>query len=265
MLCKSDSARLAPASVGTPARPLQKLFWPADRKEMVLVPAGDFIMGADGADWEDQKPAHRVYVAGFYIDRYLVTNAEYKQFLDQTGYPAPAHLARGQIPLGREADPVNNLSWQDARAFANWAGKRLPTEAEWEKAASWDPTGQTKTRYPWGNAWDESRCNTLVDDGPGEVTRVDAHSPAGDSPCGAADMIGNVWEWCSSAMAPYPYRADDGREDSSRDVWRVLRGAGWDTVLERNADCTFRYAFPAHFYLPSFGCRCVVSADRIGP
>jgi len=218
-------------------------------------------MGDDDAHWDDQKPAHNVYVVAFYIDRYPVTNAEYKRFVDATGHRAPRHILRGQVPLDRGDHPVTNLSWEDARGYAHWTGKRLPTEAEWEKAASWDPIKQIKTNYPWGDAWDATRCNTVGEGGPGNTMPVGAHSPRGDSSYGVADMIGNVWEWCSSASAPYPYQPNNGCEDPLVESWRILRGAAWDTVLKRDACCSFRHAFPCRFFLPSFGCRCVVSVS----
>jgi len=237
------------------------LIWPADDREMALIPAGEFVLGDDQSHWADQKPAHVIYCDAFYMDRYPVTNAAYRRFVEASGHGAPEHWPRGQMPPGLEHHPVVNLSWNDASAYARWAGKRLPTEAEWEKAASWDPVRRIKTRFPWGDHWDAACGNIMGRGGLGATTPVTAHSPQGDSPSGVADLIGNVWEWCSTAMAPYPYRPDDGRQDPGADVWRVLRGAGWDTVLERDACCAFRYSFPPGFSLPSLGCRCAVSSD----
>jgi formylglycine-generating enzyme required for sulfatase activity len=239
-----------------------KIVWPSDGKEMMLVEAGIFVMGDDQGHWPDQKPAHGVYVAAFYMDRYPITNAEYQRFINAVGYSPLVHMPDGRVPPGKEDHPVVNVSWNDAWAYAHWADKRLPSEAEWEKAASWDPVQRVKTNYPWGNVWNASCCNIADKDGQGDTSPVAACSPGGDSPYSIADMLGNVWEWCSSAALPYPYQTDDGREDLSADSWRVLRGAGWDTTLQRDICCTFRKFFPPGFYLPSSGCRCVVSANQ---
>jgi len=256
---------------------------------MVFVPAGEFLMGSPKDDREaedDEKPQHRVYLPACYLDRTPVTNAAYRRFIEAGGYGNAAYwpeaAAAGRWKDGvyvdpeyyggkprtepaywRDADlngdqqPVVGVSWYEALAYARWAGKRLPTEAEWEKAASWDvvdkETGRQgekgrKRRYPWGDEWDSKRCNTK-EDGPGKTTPVGTYSPAlhpelvagGDSPYGAADMAGNVFEWCQSVYRPYPYDPDDGREDLARgeDVRRVLRGGSWYTDRKR-ARCAYR-------------------------
>jgi formylglycine-generating enzyme required for sulfatase activity len=136
--------------------------------------------------------------------------------------------------------PVVQVSWNDARAYCEWAGVRLSTEAEWEKAAGWDPRAGRKRRYPWGDEWDEDKCHiNCPDEG---TAPVDAHSLEGDSAYGCGDMGGNVFEWCStrwgtSADHPdyeYPYDLTDDREDLARgrDMLRIMRGASWHTVVE---------------------------------
>ncbi len=238
---------------------------------MVLVPAGEFLMGSADDDREaekDEKPQHRVYLPAYALDRTPVTNAQYRRFIEAGGYGNPAYwkeaIAAKRWKDGAYLDyyqdnkpqteprywkdanfngdqqPVVGVSWYEALAYARWAGKRLPTEAEWEKAASWaeeqgsgGARGQgRKLRYPWEDAWDAKRCNTK-EDGPGKTTPVGAYSPMGDSdsPCGAADMAGNVFEWCSSANRGYPYDPNDGREElgGGDDVVRVLRGGSWAT------------------------------------
>jgi formylglycine-generating enzyme required for sulfatase activity len=122
---------------------------------------------------------------------------------------------------------VVNVSWFDALAYCRWLREtthqvyRLPSEAEWEKAAR----GTDGRPYPWGSEFDKTRCNTF-EAGMGHTTPVDAY-PAGASPYGVLDLIGNVWEWCSSLYADYPYNAADGREDLDAAGWRVLRGGSW--------------------------------------
>ena len=150
---------------------------------MVLVPAGPFRMGPS------KRPCQ---VEAFSIDRYPVTNAQYARFVRETGRNAPAHWENGAISEGKVLHPVVRVSWHDADAYARWAGKRLPLEKEWEKAAR----GTDGRAFPWGNDFDAARCNTKETGGRG-TTPVNRTSPAGDSPYGCADMVGNVWEWCA--------------------------------------------------------------------
>jgi len=193
--------------------------------ELVRVPAGKFLMG-------DEKNA--VTVDEFYIGKYPVTNAQYAAFAKATG--------RKDAITGKDDHPVVNVSWDDAVAFAEWlsvqTGKlfRLPTEAEWEKAAR----GMDGRIYPWGDAGDPKKANTS-EGGPGGTTPVGQYSPGGDSPYGCADMAGNVWEWTSSLYRPYPYEPGDGREDLKAGGARVLRGgAYYDDPGGVRCACRFR-------------------------
>ena len=121
--------------------------------DMVLIPAGEFQMGSNNGE-RDEKPVHTVYLDAFYIDKYEVTVAEYKRFVEATGHrPLPVSVARTSLT---DQHPVVQVSWHDAMAYAKWAGKRLPTEAEWEKAAR---GGLIAQDYPWGDAIDASRAN----------------------------------------------------------------------------------------------------------
>ncbi|HKZ86550.1 MAG TPA: SUMF1/EgtB/PvdO family nonheme iron enzyme [Anaerolineae bacterium] len=186
---------------------------------MALAPAGEFLMG-EGND------THSVYVAAFYIAKYPLTNRAYKAFVDAAGHKAPRHWQTG-YPEALDDHPVVNINWYDALAYCRWLSDttghhyRLPTEAEWEKAAR----GTDSRTYPWGNVFDKARCNGW-EAGMGWTTPVDCY-PSGASPYGVLDMVGNVWEWCSSLHADYPYRADDGREDLAAEGWRALRGGSW--------------------------------------
>jgi hypothetical protein len=197
------------------------------------VPAGPFLMGSENGN-DNEKPVHEVTLAAYYIGRYPVTNADYKRYSEDKGQPF-------EIPDGKENHPVVNVNWYDARNYAAWAGMRLPTEAEWEKAASWEPMARDdvvgaqrakppgrKRVYPWGDQFDKNKCNTS-ESGIGTTTPVGKYSPEGDSPYGCADMAGNVWEWCSSLYKNYPYRADDGREDMQDSSLRALRGGSVDS------------------------------------
>lgn len=244
--------------------------WEKDGKEMVCIPAGDFMMGSDES-LENERPAHTVYVDAFYIDRYPVTNEEYKRFIDVTGYPIPCYdvewvKTKGYNwdpkdrtpPEGKEKHPVVLVSWEDALAYAAWAGKRLPTEAEWERAAR----GTDGRRWPWGSEFVAGRCNTKESEAAGTIP-VGQYSPQGDSPEGVGDMVGNVWEYTSSLFRPYPYDANDGRESQEADGWRVLRGGSWMNNLDR-ARCTARLDGDFLFY-SNLGFRCVVSIEDIEP
>jgi formylglycine-generating enzyme required for sulfatase activity len=192
------------------------------------VPAGSFLMGSDpGKDKElynNEKPQHMVTLATFQIGKYPVTVAEYACFV-RAGQKTPNDW---QQQLGKLDHPVVNVSWQDAVAYAKWlmnqTGQlwRLPSEAEWEKAAR----GKDGRIYPWGNSFDTSRCNTS--EGDRRSTTPVGSYPGGASPYGALDLAGNVWERTSSAFRPYPYNADDGRERSDASEDRALRGGSWN-------------------------------------
>jgi toxoflavin biosynthesis protein ToxD len=188
--------------------------------ELILVPGGVFTMG-EGED------AHEVDVAGFYMAKYPVTNMAYQEFVAATGYPAPRHWSGKAVSEVLYNHPVNNVTWQDALAYCAWLTQssslayRLPCEAEWEKAAR----GIEGNIYPWGNDFDKTKCNCW-EAAIGWTTPVSAY-PQAFSPYGIADMVGNVWEWCSSLYAGYPYNAGDGREDLKVEGWRVLRGSSW--------------------------------------
>jgi formylglycine-generating enzyme required for sulfatase activity len=194
------------------------------------VPAGPFLMGSDPNKdkdaQEDEQPQHRVTVEAFQIAKYPVTVAEYFCFL-RAGH-------RGRSQLAQVEHPAVDISWQDAMEYVRWLSERtgqtwrLPSEAEWEKAAR----GTDGRIYPWGSTFDESRCNSN-EGGVGDTTPIGAYE-SGASPCGALDMAGNVWEWASGLYKPYPYKPRDGREQvesiTSRGLSagsRVRRGGSW--------------------------------------
>ncbi len=166
------------------------------KRDMVWIPPGPFLYG-------DSKESREL--AGFWIDRIPVTNAAYQRFVDANReYPVPFEThdwarpynwdqGRRTYPTGRGQHPVTLVAWYDAQAYAEWAGGRLPTELEWEKAAR----GTDGRKYPWGD-WDHDRCNTAESELM-TTTPVGAYSPRGDSPFGCTDMAGNVWEWAIAA------------------------------------------------------------------
>jgi iron(II)-dependent oxidoreductase len=210
-------------------------------QEMVPIPAGAFAMGSDVGP-VDERPAHRVTLPSFSIDRFPVTNEQFAEFLNAAGHTnhkgerlfdhddpdARIHMTGGKWSAdpGYEQHPVVEVSWAGARDYCTWRGKRLPTEAEWEKAAR----GTDGRRYPWGNSAPDS---TRARFGAAYNATVPVHAhPAGASPYGVQDMAGNAWEWVSSAYRPYPYRADDGREDLAAGAVRATRGGGHDSPAE---------------------------------
>jgi hypothetical protein len=195
--------------------------------KVVTVPADEFLMGNN---------RRKVYVEAFVIDKYPVTNAQYKRFVQATGHRPPQHWKAGDYPAEKALHPVVCVSWRDAAAYAEWAGKRLPTEEEWEKAAR----GTDGREYPWGR-WEDGHCNT-VEAEVGETSAVGRYSPKGDSPYGCVDMAGNVWEWVDAWYAGTETR-------------RVVRGGSWNNH-RGGAHCSFRYWVGPDIALDYIGFRC---------
>lgn len=209
--------------------------------DMIAIPAGPFTMG-NNAGPQDERPAHQIVLPAYSIDRIPVTNARFAEFLTAMGAAssrgerlfddddpdARIRLVGGRwaADRGYEHHPVVEVPWAGARDYCAWRGKRLPTEAEWEKSAR----GTDERRYPWGNAAPD-RSRARFGAGWNETAAVDAF-PDGASPYGVLNMAGNVWEWVSSAYRPYPYRADDGREDPAAGPVRGTRGGGHDSPAQ---------------------------------
>ena len=216
---------------------------------MVLIPSGEFIMGSDKVDTEgkgtefgtikpwylDEHPAHQVKLPAYFIDQYEVTNTAYKQFVKATGSRAPQTWQKGKVPAGRENFPVTFVNWYNAERFCKFVGKRLPSEAEWEKAAR----GTDGRDYPWGNSFDANKANT-GDTGLGDLAPV-GQFESGKSPFGVHDMTGNAWEWTADWYRPYP--GTDYQSDAFGNQFKVLRGGGWGGVGH--------YAIP-YFYRTSY-------------
>ena len=230
---------------------------------MVLVAAGEFTMGSD-ADGEESKPAHKITLPAYYIDKTEVTNGEYKKFCDATGktYP-PNPILEKDYFIKRPAAPVVGVSFADAKAYAAWAGKRLPTEAEWEKAASWDETAQSKRAFPWGDAFQK----TSVAFGTSQISDVGKFS-GGASACGAFDMAGNVLEWVDAFFQPYPGGTSTNAEFGEKN--RVVRGGHFGSKSSESLKTTKRiYVSPdiasgeddEKLVAAIIGFRCAVSAD----
>jgi formylglycine-generating enzyme required for sulfatase activity len=238
-------------------QPLEALLLPKELDyggPMVLVPAGEFVMGDDNHE-PSERPRHKETLNDYYIDKFEVTNAQYKQFCDKTGRPFPT----AAIGAGSPDLPVVGITWDDAVAYARWANKRLPREAEWEKAASWDPVSQTKRAWPWGDKKIESNAN-LKRTSP-ILSPVGGY--AGDvSAYGVHDMGGNAGEWVDAVYGPY-----EGNQTSDPDFGaknRVVRGGSINNSIEQ-ARTTFRGFLPFEHdaTTPKWlaGIRCAVSAN----
>jgi sulfatase modifying factor 1 len=258
--------------------------------EFALIPSGDFLMGSDSAD-DDERPAHRVHLDDFLMAVHPVTHADYARFVRETGHRAPAVY---ELPLvvtagGREREkafrsagqpyiwvdseppsdrldhPVTLVRWQDAIAYCAWlsgaSGKtvRLPTEAEWEKAARGGLEGK---RYPWGDGLDRNLANFLVDPSlktAHGTSRCKAYPPNG---YGLFDMAGNVWEWVldwhdAQYYAVSPYKAPAGPREGTL---RVLRGGSWLSADVRMLSCSHRHKVPPDTYSYGIGFRIVAGA-----
>jgi sulfatase modifying factor 1 len=252
--------------------------------DLARIPAGDFLMGAADAD-DDERPVHRVYVSEFFIGRHLVTNDEYARFVRASGYPPPSVrglplVANGDwdstfrelalpyvwegtaTPAGRGTHPVVLVRYDDAVAYCDWLATtidrrvRLPTEAEWEKAARGGGEGR---RYPWGDAIDASHGNFLNDPAskPTRGTRpTGTYAPNG---YGLFDMIGNVWEWVSDWYDQDYYGLGESRDPRGPNVgqMRIVRGGSWVNDELSMLRCAYRHKVPPDTYAYSVGFRIV--------
>jgi len=220
--------------------------------DWVAIPAGNFLLGSEPSQdihlFEDEMPQLYLYLGVYRISRTPVTNAQYKLFVDAVGHPAPSHWEEGDYPETDANYPVTNISWNDANAFCEWAGVRLPTEVEWEKASR----GTDGRIYPWGDDEpDITRCNFDLTVG---MTVAVGSYPSGASPYGVLDMAGNVWEWTAT---PWLDNYDDYMVELAKQpevaMRRVLRGGGfrdlefircasrsWDLPNQRYRDLGFR-------------------------
>ncbi|MYB93643.1 formylglycine-generating enzyme family protein [Candidatus Poribacteria bacterium] len=238
---------------------------------MVLIPAGKFQMGSDSDEaMDNERPVHTVYIDAFYIDKHEVTNAQYKKFVDanpqwqkdsiQDVYHNGDYLASwngNNYPKGKDDHPVVFISWHAAMAYAKWAGKRLPTEAEWEKAARGRRIDQ---KYPWGNSIDIRKTNYggFV----GNTTPVGKYPPNG---YGVFDMAGNVKEWCLDKFENNFYKISPSHNPVSGENvmdlthtkgFRVLRGGSWSSPA-RSSLVFHRFGWAPSGAFSQNGFRCV--------
>ena len=237
---------------------------------MVFIPGGEFLRGRshalpdDGLQWvpvlvKDDQPVRLIKIAPFYLDTHEVTNADYALFIKATKHRSPYNWPDGKLPKNKENFPVSGVSWEDASAYAKWAGKRLPTEAEWERACR----GLTeKAKYPWGEkAPTEKDAKFGVFSGPQEVGKCAANS------FGIYDIVGNVWEWTSDWYDREYYEkapADNPKgpfTGSAAGQYKVIRGGSWADV-PKYLTCAYRsWARPAE-RSPNIGFRCAKDFRR---
>jgi gamma-glutamyl hercynylcysteine S-oxide synthase len=250
---------------------------------MLLIPAGEFVQGSPPDEGNpDERPARQVWLPDYAIDRLPVTNRLYAEFIEDGGYQKPelweadgwlwAHWGghrgpfwwwgepeggKSPIPAGPSFPdhPVVGLTWYEADAYARWAGKRLPSEAEWEKAAR----GVAGRRYPWGDDFDPSRANTR-EGGSGTLEPVGAR-PGGASPFGALDVAGNCFEWCADWYAPNAYQLAETRGSAPVETppkgRKVCRGGAFDYPAD-GARCAHRAYYQAK-WAAMIGFRCALS------
>ena len=264
--------------------------WKALRHEMALVPGGEVQRARDviisttvGPELTSVRD-NAVNVDSFYIDRNCVTNADYLrfvqdngygnadywpesilpnvlQFVDKTGQPGPKFWSNGNSPVDKENHPVVGICWYEANAYATWAGKRLPSSDEWQRAGTW-PHAHTgdgnQRRYPWGNSFDPSKANLWVS-GLGSTVAVNAFE-AGWTPNGVRQLIGNVWEWGDTQFSP---EGSDGTAILDTQTMAEIRGGAFDTYFPTQASCQFRTGQPLLYRGSSVGFRCSVGMEEL--
>ncbi|OGP58158.1 MAG: hypothetical protein A2V67_05770 [Deltaproteobacteria bacterium RBG_13_61_14] len=225
-----------------------RIRWKKDGALLVKVPAGEFRLGSNTGP-EASRPERKVFLETFYLDRTEVSNGQYFRFCQAVGRPLPVHLRQGTLAPGQEDLPVNHVTWEDADAYCRWAGRRLPREAEWEKAAR----GLNGRTYPWGNGWDpgRSRNRTNANESPAPAGSY----PKGQSPYGALDLAGNVWEWTADWYRAYPGGPLAFDETGKR---RVARGGAFFYSIELLKSYV-RYPLDPQDATEQGGFRCAVS------
>ena len=255
----------------------------ADEENMILIPAGEFTMGSERRG-PDEKPAHKVYLDAYYIGKYEVTNEEYYKFWEATGKHTPENFSDKRSRVESQSStvefqsstfdgigtwperalkfprhPVVGVSWHDAVAYAEWVGMRLPTEAEWEKAAR----GRTDRLWPWGNSLRPYANTWNGKDGYDNGTAPVGSYHNGKSYYGVMDMAGNVWEWTSDWYSDTYYFHSPKRNPTGADTgsWRVIRGGAWTDSINR-CTTTFRFYFYPSLKTSFIGFRLARTAER---
>jgi len=243
---------------------------------MITIPAGTFIIGnngratSEGSGDPDETPEHRVYLDTFLIDKYEVTNAQYAVFVKETNHRIPKHWPSSRstdesqrsvaYPPEKADHPVVYVDWFDANEYCHWAGKRLPTEEEWEKAAR----GTDGRIFPWGNSFSSQKANTpqywLSSNREGDTMAV-GQFDNGKSPYGLHDMAGNVYEWTASWYKPYPQNTEFNVHYGEKN--KIVRGGSWYDCLSYGCGLSSpsynRSRFAPEIRNKGFGFRCAKS------
>ena len=247
-------------------------------EQTVKIPAGPFARGTNSMKSDVQnRPEHIVNLPEYEIDKFLVTNSQYARYVAQTGQRVPLNWSDGRFPPEKVMHPVTMISWFDAKGYCGWMGKRLPSEAEWEKAAR----GDDKRRWPWGNVMDTARLNTYYN--VGATTAVDTYKN-GVSPYGVYDMAGNVLQWTEEDFNPYPKSdasgsifkgkkqivSDDPNDRKKKvakfieteDKYKVMRGGSWKGDPFSTASYHRSYSWP-HMTSDFYGFRCAKDVEPL--
>lgn len=247
---------------------------------MAFVPAGEFIMGTNKVDtedlalehghprpwYEDEHPLRRIKLPAFYIDFYEVTNEDYKVFVESVQRRPPDNWVKSHFPEGKDRFPVTHVNWFDADDYCRWAGKRLPTEEEWEKSAR----GPDGLEYPWSDAFDPSLAHIANASVMMAVPVAVGTFEEGKSVYGVHDLIGNVWEWTRTWYRPYP--GNEAENEKFGQIYRVTRGLSFMSVghypsdtYSEVASIIARASFRSYDYptsrLMDVGFRCAKSVD----
>lgn len=242
-------------------------------QDMVLISAGEFIMGSEESDkemlkqrfgmvripYQNEHPKREVYLDDYYFDKYEVTNGQYKEFVNAASYKSPSYWINGNYPDKGDNHPVFLVSWFNADAYCRWKGKRLPNEAEWEKAAR----GTDGRRFSWGDEFDQKKANSFgIYGGVSEV----GHFEGDVSPYGVFDMTGNVSEWVLNWYKSYP--GNQFLDEAYGDTFKILRGGSWGGIGHYNFEFFYRTPFrnyekPEKF-LDDVGFRCAMSKKGAG-
>ncbi len=260
---KPEDTEATKPEAGNEGPPPEEMTNPRDGAVMRYIPAGRFIMGSpDNEGDDDEHPQHTVQLDAYYIYTLEVTNEQFSRFIAATGYDAEGEWEFYAKP-GREQHPVVNVTWNDARAYCTWVGGRLPTEAQWEKAAR----GEKGFRYPWGDEWKDNLCNwrqgprrPLMADIEGTRGTLPGGSfPEGKSPFGMMDMAGNVSEWCADYYDENYYKTgpqiDPPGPAEGED--RVFRGGSWEVADYDMMRCADRVRLTPNLRLGTLGFRVV--------